>query len=142
MRCLFTIMTYLLSCTKGHPGIMVATMPGLSPAPQLTLGAAALGSQAQLCGTQKNTFLQWTNLQLFWSLLHSSLYLFRFNILYSLLAFYFGTVLVVPSRGQMLCCDLDISSDWCILNSIITSDNYFELTCIKNTIKYLIKVVK
>ncbi|XP_060605638.1 polypyrimidine tract-binding protein 1-like isoform X5 [Ruditapes philippinarum] len=33
----------------GHPGIMVATMPGYSPAPQLTLGAAGLGSQAQLC---------------------------------------------------------------------------------------------
>lgn len=34
----------------GTHGIMVATMPGLSPATQLTLGAAGLGPQAQLCG--------------------------------------------------------------------------------------------
>lgn len=32
-----------------HPGLMVATMQGLSPA-QLTLGGASLGAQAQLCG--------------------------------------------------------------------------------------------
>lgn len=43
--------TMFLSCTEGTPGIMVATMPGLSPATQLTLGAAGLGTQAQLCGT-------------------------------------------------------------------------------------------
>ena len=41
-----------LSCTQGTPGIMVATMPGLSPASHLTtLSAAGLGAQAQFCGT-------------------------------------------------------------------------------------------
>ncbi|KAL4236022.1 Polypyrimidine tract-binding protein 2 [Mactra antiquata] len=35
----------------GPPGIMVATVPGLSPATQLTLGTAGIGSQAQLCAS-------------------------------------------------------------------------------------------
>lgn len=39
-----------------HPGLMVATMQGLSPA-QLTLGGASLGAQAQLCAMYDATGL-------------------------------------------------------------------------------------